>query len=234
MSAVTSSGSSTRAVLPAGVTLDVVLPVLDEAGALPWVLARIPQGARAVVVDNGSTDGSADVARSLGAVVVTEPRRGYGYAVMAGVAAASAEFVAVMDADATLDPSFLVELLAVVSTGSADLVMARRRPERGSWNLTGRLGNAVLARELAHRSAVRVRDLGPMRVLRRQALLDLDLEDTRFGYALEMVVKAARASLVVKEVDVPYLKRVGRSKVTGTVRGTALAVWDMTRVLRSM
>jgi glycosyltransferase involved in cell wall biosynthesis len=223
-----------RASLPPGASLDVVLPVLDEAEALPWVLTRIPTGARAIVVDNGSSDGSAEVARAHGALVVTEPRRGYGSAVIAGLAASSAEHVAVMDADATLDPAHLVALLELVSSGSADLAMARRRPERGAWNLTGRAGNMVLAHLLAQRSRVRVKDLGPMRVARREALTSLELKDPRFGYALEMVLRAAQAGWRVSELDVPYLRRVGRSKVTGTVRGTALAVLDMSRVLRAL
>lgn len=213
--------------------VDVVLPCLDEAGALPWVLSRLPPGYRAIVVDNGSTDDSAAVAARLGATVVTEPRRGFGAAVHAGVLAATAELVAVVDADASLDPADLPRLARPVADGSAGLVLGRRRPvDRRSWPLHARLANRVLARLLRRATGLPLRDLGPMRVARREALLALDLRDRRSGYPLEMVLAAARAGWRVTEVDVPYRPRVGRSKVTGTVRGTLTAVRDMRRQLR--
>jgi glycosyltransferase involved in cell wall biosynthesis len=216
--------------------IDVILPCLDEAAALPWVLSRLPAGYRAVVADNGSADGSPEVARSHGAVVVDAAPRGFGAAAHAGLAAATADVVCFMDADGSLDPSDLPALAAPVLDGAADLVLGRRRPTRPSaWPAHARMGNAVVAWRLRRRVGVPLRDLGPMRVARRADLLALDLVDRRFGYPLEMVIKAARARWRLAELDVPYAPRTegGRSKVTGTVAGTMRAIADMTRVLRA-
>lgn len=215
-----------------GVVGEVVLPCLNEAAALPWVLSRLPAGWRAVVVDNGSTDGSAEVAAAHGARVVHEARRGFGAAVHAGVTAATAELVAVCDADASLDPKDLARLAAPVLAHGADLVLGRRLPVgRGAWPLHARLANRVLAHRIRSATGVRVHDLGPMRVARRAALVGLDLTDRRSGYPLEMLLAATRAGWRVAELDVAYRPRVGRSKVTGTVRGTVRAIGDMQRVL---
>ncbi|WP_394814393.1 glycosyltransferase family 2 protein [Streptomyces chisholmiae] len=212
---------------------DLVLPCLNEAEALPWVLGRVPEGWRAVVVDNGSTDGSARIAERLGARVVFEPRRGFGAACHAGLLAATAELVAFCDCDATLDPGELPRVAAPVASGEADLVLARRRPTgRGAWPLHARVGNQALSRLLRRRTGLRLRDLGPMRVARRADLLALDLTDRRSGYPLQMVVHAADAGWRVRETEVPYLPRVGTSKVTGTWRGTWHAVHDMREVLK--
>jgi glycosyltransferase involved in cell wall biosynthesis len=214
------------------VTVDVVLPCLDEAAALPWVLERIPADWRAVVVDNGSTDGSAELARSLGATVVHEERRGFGAACHAGLLAAEAEYVCFCDCDASLDPGLLPDFVRRVADGEADLVLGRRRPQaRGAWPLHARAGNLVLARMLRRRTGLSLRDLGPMRAARRKDLLGLGLTDRRSGYPLQMVVRAADAGWRVTEVDVPYLPRTGRSKVTGTWRGTWQTVHDMRAVL---
>ncbi|QEV44008.1 glycosyltransferase family 2 protein [Streptomyces vinaceus] len=211
---------------------DLVLPCLDEAEALPWVLARVPAGWRAIVVDNGSTDGSADLARGLGATVVREPVRGFGAACHAGLLAARADLVCFCDCDASMDPSLLAPMAARVEAGEADLLLGRRRPQgRGAWPAHARAGNLALARMLRRRTGLRLHDLGPMRVARREALLGLDLTDRRSGYPLQMVVRAADAGWRVAETDVPYLPRAGRSKVTGTWRGTWQAVRDMRRVL---
>ncbi|GHH70648.1 hypothetical protein GCM10018793_05010 [Streptomyces sulfonofaciens] len=212
--------------------MDVVLPCLDESEALPWVLDRIPAGWRAIVVDNGSTDGSADLARSLGATVVAEPRRGFGAACHAGLTAATAEFVCFCDCDASLDPGLLVPFVEEVATGRADLVLGRRRPQRrGAWPPHARVGNFALARMLHRRTGVRLHDLGPLRAARRTALLGLALSDRRSGYPLQMVVRAADDGWRITEHDVPYLPRAGKSKVTGTWRGTWHAVRDMRGVL---
>lgn len=214
-------------------TVDVILPCLDESAALPWVLGRMPPGMRPVVVDNGSADGSADLARSLGATVVVEPRRGFGAACHAGLTAATAEVVCFCDCDGSLDPAQLPRVADLVLAGRYDLVLGRRRPAaRRTWPLHARLGNRELARRLRGRTGLRLRDLGPMRAARRVPLLALGLVDRRSGYPLEMVVRAADAGWRVGEVDVDYLPRAGRSKVTGTVRGTAQAVRDMSAVLR--
>ncbi|WP_369375046.1 glycosyltransferase family 2 protein [Streptomyces sp. cg36] len=213
-------------------TVDVVLPCLDEAGALPWVLARIPDGWRAVVVDNGSTDGSAEIARALGATVVHEARRGFGAACHAGLLAADAEYVCFCDCDGSLDPALLVPFVREVAAGDAELVLGRRRPTaRGAFPPHARAGNLALSRMLRRRTGLRLHDLGPLRAARRAPLLALGVADRRSGYPLETVVRAADAGWRVREHDVPYLPRTGRSKVTGTWRGTWQAVRDMRAVL---
>ncbi|MGW0951493.1 glycosyltransferase family 2 protein [Streptomyces sp. NPDC002405] len=212
--------------------VDVVLPCLDEAEALPWVLDRVPSDWRAIVVDNGSTDGSADIARALGAHVVHEPRRGFGAACHAGLAAATADVVCFCDCDASLDPALLSAVAGPVLDGFADLVLGRRRPvTRRAWPLHARLANVELARLIRRRTGLRLHDLGPMRAARRESLLALGLTDRRSGYPLQMVVRAADAGWRVVETDVPYRPRTGRSKVTGTWRGTWQAVRDMRAVL---
>lgn len=215
--------------------IDVVLPCLNEAAALPWVLSRLPDGYRAIVADNGSTDGSVRVAAEHGATVVHARPRGFGAAAHAGLIAAEADVVCFLDADGSLDPRQLPLVAAAVQAGRADLVLGRRCPTvRQAWPVHARLGNAAIAWRLGRLVGVRVRDLGPMRAARREALLGLDLTDRRFGYPLEMVLKAGRAGWRVSEVDVDYAPRAGgRSKVTGSVRGTVRAVRDMSRVLAS-
>ncbi|MFG2292378.1 glycosyltransferase family 2 protein [Streptomyces sp. NPDC048603] len=213
-------------------TVDVVLPCLNEAEALPWVLARIPSGWRALVVDNGSTDGSADIARSLGATVVPESRRGFGAACHAGLMAADAEYVCFCDCDASLDPGLLAGFVRTVAAGEADLVLGRRRPRGpGAWPAHARAGNLALSLMLRRRTGLRLHDLGPLRAMRREALLRLELTDRRSGYPLQMVVRASDAGWRLREEDVPYLPRTGKSKVTGTWRGTWQAVRDMRAVL---
>ena len=213
-------------------SVDLILPCLNEAAALPWVLGRLPAGVRAVVVDNGSTDGSAEIAADLGAAVVPCEVRGYGAACHAGLEAATAPVVAFLDADASLDPLQLVRVTAPVLAGQSDLMLGRRRPvSRDAWPWHLRLANAELSRRIRRRTGTRLHDLGPMRAARREALLGLGLVDRRSGYPLETVVRAADAGWRIAEVDVDYLPRSGRSKVTGTPLGAARAVKDMTKVL---
>ena len=214
---------------------DVVLPCLNEAPALPWVLSRMPAGYRPIVADNGSTDDSAAVAREYGARVVSVPQRGFGAAVHAGLCAATDETVCVLDADGSLDPAELPVVTDPVLAGDADLVVGRRRPVgRGAWPLHARCANAILALLLRRGSGLPVHDLGPMRAARRTALLGLDLRDRRFGYPLEMLVAASREGWRVHEVTVGYRPRAAgtRSKVTGTVSGTLRAARDMSEILR--
>lgn len=215
--------------------IDVVLPCLNEAGALPWVLSRMPPGYRPIVADNGSTDGSAAIAASFGARVVPVPQRGFGAACHAGLLAATSDVVCVMDADASFDPGDLPAVAGPVLAGQAELMLGRRSVRgKGAWPLHARIGNRVLAAELRRRIGVPVRDLGPMRAGRREALLALDMSDRRFGYPLEMVIRAAESGWRIVETDVPYYPRTGKSKVTGTLGGTVRAVRDMRRVLASV
>ncbi|MBO1416106.1 DUF2064 domain-containing protein, partial [Streptomyces sp. FH025] len=199
---------------------------------LPWVLGRVPDGWRAIVVDNGSRDGSAELARSLGATVVEEPRRGFGAACHAGLLAATAELVCFMDCDGSLDPAQLPRVTAPLAAGRADLVLGRRRPaSAGAWPPHARLANIVLARRLRGLTGAPLHDLGPMRAAARERLLALGLGDRRSGYPLEMVLAASAAGMRIAETEVDYLPRAGHSKVTGTLRGTRQAVRDMRAVL---
>src|SRR5687768_12680082 len=157
------------------VVIDVVLPVLDEREALPAVLAAMPPGYRPIVADNGSTDGSGELAASLGATVVREPARGFGAACWAGLRAASADVVCFMDCDGSLDPGDLPAVADPVVSGAADLVLAARRLERGAMPPHARIANRVLAVELRRRTGLPLRDLGPMRAARREALLELGI-----------------------------------------------------------
>jgi glycosyltransferase involved in cell wall biosynthesis len=210
----------------------VILPVLNEAAALPWVLTRLPAGFDALVVDNGSDDGSAEVARAHGALVVTEPARGFGSACWAGLQAATADTVCFMDADGSIDPADLPLVADPVLAGRVGLMLGARRATRGAWPLHARLANRVLMAEVRRRTSLRLSDLGPLRAASRAGLLSLGLADRRSGWPLEMVLKAQRAGWQVDEVPVPYRPRTGRSKVTGTVRGTVQAVGDMSALLR--
>lgn len=214
--------------------IDVVLPCLNEARALPGVLTALPEGYHALVVDNGSTDGSPDVAARLGATVLHEPRAGYGAAVHTGLLAATTDVVCFLDADGSLDPAELPTLAAPVLAGRADLAVGRRVPvARGVWPWHARAGNLLLAR-LLRRRGLDVHDIAPARAVGRSLLLALGVADRAFGYPLELLVKAQRAGWRVVEHDVSYAERAKgtTSKVSGSVRGTARAVRDMTRVLR--
>ncbi len=213
---------------------DVVLPCLDEAIALPRVLSELPAGYLAVVADNGSTDGSGEVAAALGARVVLVPERGFGAAAHGGLLACTADIVCFADADGSLSLAELPRVVAPLLAGTADLVLGRRRPvSRGAWPLHARIGNAVVTRQLGRRTGYRLHDLGPMRAARRLDLLSLDLSDRRFGYPLQMVTAAAARGWRIQEVDVTYRPRAAgtRSKVTGTVLGTVRTVRDMAAVL---
>jgi glycosyltransferase involved in cell wall biosynthesis len=211
---------------------DVILPVLDEAEALPLVLGAMPPGYRAIVVDNGSTDGSASIAASFGAQVINEPRRGFGSACHAGLLAATDELVCFMDCDASLDPADLIVVCALIQGGRADLVVGERVAQPGSWPIHARLLNRLLAFEVRRRTGLTLRDLGPMRAARRTDLMSLGVTDRRSGWPLEMVIKGVAAGWRITGVPVPYRPRKGRSKVTGTFGGTVRAVRDMTRALR--
>ena len=210
---------------------DVVLPALNEASAVEWVLRRLPVGYHAIVVDNGSTDSTAEIARLHGAQVVSEPIRGFGSACFAGLSAATADIVCFMDCDASLDPVALPLLVSYVERGEADLMIGARAARKGAWPAHARLANRVLASETRRRTGLAIRDLGPMRAARREALLALGLRDRRSGWPLEMVLRAHRAGWTIRDVPIDYLPRVGHSKVTGTISGTVRAIKDMGRLL---
>jgi glycosyltransferase involved in cell wall biosynthesis len=212
--------------------IEVILPALDEAEALPGVLAAMPSGFAALVVDNGSHDGTGSVAAALGARVIHEQRRGFGAACFSGLRAARSEVVCFMDCDGSLDPGELPAVAAPVVDLELDLCLGARLAAPGAWSWHARAANRVLAFELRRRCGVALRDLGPMRAGRREALLALDLCDRGFGWPLEMVLRAAAASWRIGEVPVAYRPRAGgRSKVSGSMRGTVQAVRDMGALL---
>lgn len=210
----------------------MVLPCRDEAESLPGVLALIPDGYLTLVVDNNSTDGTAEVARGCGARVVAESRPGYGAAVHAGMVAASTPIVAVLDGDGSMDPRELPKLVEEIERG-ADMAVGRRRPLPGvRWPWHARLGNQVVCWRLRTRHGIPVHDIAPMRVARRDAIVGLGVEDRRSGYPLELLVRAAAADWVVAEHDIAYGTRSGgKSKVSGSVRGSFFAALDFWRVI---
>jgi glycosyltransferase involved in cell wall biosynthesis len=211
---------------------EIILPCLDEAQALPAVIAGLPRDWPVLVVDNGSTDGTADVAAAAGARVVAEPRRGYGAAVHAGLLAARADLVAVLDGDGSLDPTVLPAMANEVRSGRADLAVGRRVADSARvWPWHARAANAIIA-ALLRRRGVPVHDIAPIRVARRQDLLDLQIADRAFGYPLELLLRAGATGWRISETPVPYRVRAGgRSKVSGSVRGSVRAARDMAGLL---
>jgi glycosyltransferase involved in cell wall biosynthesis len=228
--------------LPSPATVDVVIPALNEEQSLPLVLAALPHPPvrRVIVADNGSADATARVAREGGAIVVPAPRRGYGSACLAGLAFLRADdppdLVAFVDADFSDHPDELPRLLAPLLAGEADLVIGSRvlgRRERGALLPQARAGNLVACLLIRLLYGHRYTDLGPFRAARWEALERLAMEDPNFGWTAEMQVKALRHGLAVAEVPVSYRKRVGVSKITGTVSGTVRAgykiLWTVLR-----
>ncbi|SIR64335.1 glycosyltransferase family 2 protein [Williamsia sterculiae] len=213
--------------------VSVVIPCRDEAGALPGVIGAVPGGYAVVVVDNGSTDGTADVARSLGARVVVESVPGYGSAVHAGVLAAETPIVCTIDGDGSMDPADLVPMVAAVRDG-ADLAVGRRRALTSRvWPWHARLGSVIVATGLRIKYRDTIHDIGPMRVARTAALLELGVTDRRSGYPVELLVRAMNAGWRIREFDVAYRPRAaGRSKVSGSLRGSFIAATDFLTALR--
>ena len=217
----------------------VLIPALDEEQALPEVLAAIPRAgsgwrvATVTVVDNGSTDRTADVARAAGATVVREPRRGYGAACLAGLAAmkpAPPEVVVFMDADRSDDPTQLPDLLAPILAGRAQLVIGSRtlgESEAGALTPVQRFGNRLATALLGLLYGTPATDLGPFRAVRWAALEALAMRDRDFGWTVEMQARAAQAGLTMIEVPVRYRRRIGRSKISGTLSGALGAGWKI-------
>ena len=206
----------------------VIIPALDEEEAIGSVLAEIPPVAsEVVVVDNGSRDRTPEVARAGGARVVREPRRGYGLACLAGIAAApDADIYAFLDGDHSDHPQQLPDVLAPILAGEADLVIGSRRRGRrlgGAHPPHAVLGTRLCVALMNLLLGTRATDLGPFRAITASALRRLDMEDRDFGWTVEMQVKAAHRRLRVVEVPVDYRPRIGRSKVSGTVSGTVRA-----------
>ncbi len=215
----------------------VVIPALNESQALPLVLADLPTAriSEVVVVDNGSTDGTPRVARENGATVVSEPRRGYGRACLAGIAylarnAVPPDVVVFCDADHSDHPEELLELIEPIVSGRAELVVGSRvlgRREPGALLPQARFGNLLAAWLIRWLYGLRVTDLGPFRAILWSTLLALEMQDTDFGWTAEMQVKAAKAGVPYCEVPAAYRRRVGVSKITGTVSGTVRAGWKI-------
>lgn len=217
--------------------VSVVVPVLDEEAGIARVLADLPRGLvqEVVVVDNGSTDATAEVARACGATVVSEPRRGYGSACLAGIEAVSSratapEILVFLDGDYSDHPEELGRLLGPIERDEADLVIGSRvrgAHERGALLPQARAGNWVATRLIRVLYGHRFTDLGPFRAIRWESLRALGMQDPDFGWTAEMQVKALRRGLRVVEVPVSYRPRIGRSKITGTLSGSVRAGWKI-------
>jgi glycosyltransferase involved in cell wall biosynthesis len=221
---------------PGRLRIGVIIPTRNEAVALPGVLdAILPRVAEVIVVDTASTDGTPEIARRLGARVVAEPRRGYGRACLAGIAALSPEVdtVLFMDADAADRPEDLGMLLGPIAADEAELVIGARRlgVERGALTPQQRFGNALACLLIRLIWGVRYTDLGPFRVIRRDALARLGMRDETWGWTVEMQVRAARIGLRTQEVPVGYRRRIGTSKISGTLSGTLRAGWKILWVI---
>ena len=213
-------------------SVTVIIPALNESGNIRQlvheVYATVP--AEVIVVDNGSSDSTAQEAREAGAKVVSEPRRGYGYACAAGVAESQdADVLVFLDGDHSFAPSDLPSLLGPILDGRADLVLGSRSLgyiEPGAMLLQQRFGNWLAARLMNILYGLSITDLGPYRAIRRQLLSELNMQEMTYGWPTEMIVKSARRGAGIVEVPVSYHnRRFGRSKVSGTVRGTVLAAW---------
>jgi hypothetical protein len=211
-----------------GLSVGVIIPALNEERALPAVLAELPREVDdVVVVDNGSTDATAEVARAAGARVMLEPERGYGAACLRGLAAiGTPDVIVFLDGDHSDYPEKLPELVRPIAEGSADLVLGSRllgQREPGAMPPQSVWGNRFACFLMRLLFRVRYTDLGPFRAIRREALERLGMRDRNFGWTVEMQIKAARAGLRIREVPVPYRRRVGQSKISGTLRGTIRA-----------
>jgi hypothetical protein len=215
------------------VRVSLVIPTYNEAQAIGLVLGDIPAGVveQVIVVDSDSTDGTAQIARKMGAEVLQEPRRGYGRACLTGLAAANAPDVVVfLDGDYSDRPAEISRLLEPLRDGTADLVIGSRLAgERmaGAMPWHAVMGNRLAARLISLLSGVGLTDLGPFRAARYQTLIALGLQECTYGWPVEMIVKGARRGLRIAEVPVSYHPRIGSSKISGTLRGSIGAAWGI-------
>jgi glycosyltransferase involved in cell wall biosynthesis len=219
----------------------VIIPALDEERSLPRVLAEIPQplASEVLVVDNGSRDRTAEVAKAAGATVLSEPRAGYGQACLTGIAYLAKEppdVVVFVDGDYSDRASEMTGLLQPILAGRADFVIGSRvlgQRERGALAPHARWGNWLATRMIQLLYGYRFTDLGPFRAIRYETLLALDMQDRDYGWTAEMQAKAARSGVRAVEVPISYHRRIGKSKITGTVKGTVMAGYKiLTTILR--
>lgn len=211
----------------------VIIPALDEEAAIGEVVREIPRDLvhEILVVDNGSIDRTAEVAEAVGAKVIREPMRGYGAACLAGVTAArDADILVFLDGDRSDDPSEMPLVLRPLLEGQADLVLGSRiagRPEEGALTPHQRFGNRLVTWMLRLLYGLILTDIGPFRAIRAETLRDLRMEHKTYGWPVEMIVKAAKKGYRVAEVPVSCRKRIGRSKVAGTMKGSLLAGYHL-------
>ena len=219
--------------------VSVIIPTHNEAQAIGRVLADLPSSlvTEVIVVDSNSTDGTPDLARSMGARVIEEPRRGYGRACLTGLASAeNPDVVVFLDGDYSDRPSELPIILAPIIEGRADITLGSRLSRKSNsralpWQQS--FGNRLAARLIRLLYGVKVSDLGPFRAGRADVLRALALEETTYGWAVEMIVKGAIAGFRIVEVPVSYYPRIGKSKISGTVKGTVGAAWFiLSRIVR--
>jgi glycosyltransferase involved in cell wall biosynthesis len=215
--------------------IDVIIPALNESEAIGLVLSEIPKWVRkVVVVDNGSTDNTSVIAGSAGAVVVKETRHGYGYACLAGIQQLSQgkepAIVVFLDGDYSDFPAEMGCLIAPIQAGTADMVIGSRlrgHMQRGAMLWHAYLGNRLLSALFTYLSGVKVTDIGPFRAMRWDCLKNLTLQESRYGWTLEMMLKAVHCGARLIEVPVSYRPRLGKSKVSGSPVASLKAAWVM-------
>lgn len=218
-------------------TTTLIIPALNEAESIASVLSAVPGDLadEILVVDGGSSDGTPDLARNMGARVIHEARRGYGQACATGLATARGENVVYLDADGSDDPRFLPALLAPLQQGHADLVLGSRlagQMDPGAMPWHQYAGNWLSARLIRLLYHLPLTDLSPLRAVLRSRLLELDMQEMTYGWPTEMIAKAARQGWRIIEIPVPYHRRYGgKSKISGTLRGTALSTYFILRTI---
>ncbi|MGB5863326.1 MAG: glycosyltransferase family 2 protein [Sulfitobacter sp.] len=212
----------------AGLIIGLVIPALNEADAIAKVLLEVPDWIdHTIVADNGSTDGTVDVAQAHGATIAHAARKGYGAACLAGIAALpGCDVVVFMDGDHSDFPQQADRVVDPIVFEGIDMVIGSRRlgsAERGALSPQQQFGNWLACTLIRLFWSVHYTDLGPFRAIKRQALGQIDMQDQAFGWTVEMQLRAIQEGLVVREVPVDYRVRIGKSKISGTVRGTVLA-----------